>query len=163
MRVSLTILGEPCSKANSRMIVRFGDRPASIKSAKARGYEESAQAQIPASARVMLTGPVRATLRLFYASERPDLDPSVVLDVLQAKRAKHSSEYVRHGVYVNDRQVRELHVYHAVDRGNPRAEIEVEPMTAQQADLIDPPPPRPGERRRKPQPQPEVRAGENPF
>lgn len=161
MIVRLTILGEPCSKANSRMIVRFGDRPASIKSAKARGYEATAQAQIPASARAMLTGPVRATLHLFYASQRPDLDPSVVLDVLQAKRHKQSSEYVRHGVYLNDRQVRELHVYHAIDRANPRAEIEVETLTAQQADMIDPPPPRPG--KRTPKPQPEVRAGENPF
>ena len=161
MKVSLTILGEPCSKANSRMIVRFGDRPASIKSAKARGYEADAQAQIPASARVMLTGPVRATLRLFYASQRPDLDPSVVLDVLQAKRAKQSTEYVRHGVYVNDRQVRELHVYHAIDRANPRAEIEVEPLTAQQADIIDPPPPRPG--KRTPKPQPEIQPGQTPF
>lgn len=161
MIVRLTILGEPCSKANSRMIVRFGDRPASIKSAKARGYEETAQAQIPASARVMLTGPVRATLRLFYASQRPDLDPSVVLDVLQAKRHKQSAEYVRHGVYLNDRQVRELHVFHAIDRANPRAEIEVEPMTPQQADMIDPPPPRPGKRAAKP--RPELVPGQNPF
>lgn len=137
MKVTLTILGEPASKANSRMIVRFGDRPASIKSAKARSYEEHAQAQIPTSARAMLTGPVRATLRLFYASQRPDLDPSVVLDVLQAKRYKRSNEFSRHGVYLNDRQVRELHVYHAIDRENPRAEIEVEPLEAQQAALVD--------------------------
>jgi Holliday junction resolvase RusA-like endonuclease len=124
--VKFTILGEACSKANSRQIVNFGERPAVIKSKKARDYERDAQRQIPQSARVMFTGPVRVTLRIFYASERPDLDESVVLDVLQAKFAKGTRELVRAGVYANDRQVREKHVYHAIDKRNPRAEIEVE-------------------------------------
>lgn len=126
MKVALVILGEPASKANSRQLVRFGKRPASIKSAKARNYERDAQLQIPMSARVMLTGPVRVTLRIFYASQRPDLDESVILDVLQAKRVRGSEDFERLGVYVNDRQVREKHVYHAIDKTNPRAEIEVE-------------------------------------
>lgn len=48
---------------------------------------------------------------------------------------------------------------------NQRAEIEVEPMTAQQADIIDPPPPRPGatSKKRTPKPQPEIQPGQNPF
>jgi hypothetical protein len=85
--VRLTILGEPASKANSRELVKFGRgdkaRPALIKSKKARDYERDALRQIPSAARAGLTGPVRVTLRIFYASERPDLDESVVLDVLQ--------------------------------------------------------------------------------
>lgn len=116
--ICFTILGEPASKANSRQIVRFGKRLASIKSLKARNYEKSAQLQIPASARQMLEGPVCVTIRIFYASQRLDLDESVILDVMQAR------DGVR-GVYVNDRQVREKHIYHSIDKENPRAEIQV--------------------------------------
>jgi Holliday junction resolvase RusA-like endonuclease len=42
---------------------------------------------------------------------------------------------VQKGVYRNDRQVREKHVFHAIDRANPRAEIEVEPIEAQQQEM----------------------------
>ncbi|MBB5408578.1 Holliday junction resolvase RusA-like endonuclease [Paraburkholderia sp. HC6.4b] len=116
-------------------------RPMSIKSDKARAYERYALPQIPANCRVQLTGPVRVTLRIFYASERPDLDESVVLDVLQSRYAKvkrHGAkvrELVHAGVYVNDRQVREKHVYHGIDRTNPRTEVIVEPLAAQQCAL----------------------------
>lgn len=157
MIVRLTILGEPASKANSRMLVKFGDRPASIKSGKARNYEKDAQAQIPQSARVMFEGPVRVTLAIYYASERPDLDESVVLDVMQAKYEKGTRELVRAGVYSNDRQVREKHVYHHIDRANPRAEIIVESLAPQQAALITDQP------IFRPNPQPETPAGTNPF
>ncbi|CAG9258494.1 Crossover junction endodeoxyribonuclease RuvA [Paraburkholderia unamae] len=148
--ISLVIRGEPASKANSREIVtrRYRDeagqvrtRPQSIKSDKARDYERAALLQIPAACRVRLTGPVRVTIRIFYATERPDLDESVVLDVLQDRYAKRDPkskkprELVQAGIYRNDRQVRERHVYHAIDRANPRAEIVVEPLTAQQCAL----------------------------
>ena len=142
MKISFTILGEPASKSNSRQLVTFGrgedKRPALIKSKKARNYERDALLQIPQEARVMLEGPVRVTLRIFYASERPDLDESVVLDVLQARYRKIGGErmLVQRGVYLNDRQVREKHVFHAIDRANPRTEIEVEPLVAQQQALI---------------------------
>jgi Holliday junction resolvase RusA-like endonuclease len=130
--VRLTILGQPCSKANSRQIVRIKDRPASIKSPEARAYERGALMQIPPAARVRMEGPVRVTLRLYYASERPDLDESIVLDVLQDRwdRANATSDraLVQAGVYRNDRQVREKHVYHGIDKRNPRAEVMVEPM-----------------------------------
>jgi len=135
-QIRFTILGEAASKANSREIVVRGGRPASIKSEKAL---------IPPIHRVQLTGPVRATLRIFYASERPDLDESIVLDVLQdrykaeklTQRQKDAGIkprriLVQRGVYVNDRQVREKHVYHGIDRTNPRIEVLIEPLTAQQ-------------------------------
>lgn len=128
--VAFTILGEPASKANSRQVVRIKGRPAVIKSRKALSYEMHAALQIPPAACVMFTEPVRVTMRIYYATERPDLDESVVLDVLQAKfsTSKDGARRfcVRAGVYVNDRQVREKHIYHAIDRKNPRAEIEVE-------------------------------------
>lgn len=41
------------------------------------------------------------------------------------------------GVVRNDRQFREMHFYHHIDRHNPRAEIEVEPMVAQQPDMLE--------------------------
>lgn len=126
MRVEFTILGEPASKANSRQIVRFGNRPAVIKSRKARGYAFTAALQAPKLAHP-LTGNLRAHLRLFYASQRPDLDESIVLDALQGR------------VYANDRQIREKHVYHGVDKSRPRAEIVIETMDLQQCNIDDVP------------------------
>src|SRR4051812_672621 len=82
-RIAFTILGQPQSKANSRQLVTINDRPAFIKSKAARTFERDAVRQIPSFARQRLTGPVRVTLRLYYATERPDLDESIVLDVLQ--------------------------------------------------------------------------------
>lgn len=127
---AFTILGEPASKANSRKIVTIGGRPASIKSDKARAYVRDALRQIPPAARRRVDGPVSLTVRIFYATERPDLDESVILDVLQDQYAGVGPmrHLVQAGVYRNDRQVRERHVFHAIDRKNPRAEIVVERM-----------------------------------
>jgi len=152
MKVSLVIKGEPASKANTRKLATVGPKDKRrllfIKSEKARNYERDALPQIPTTARLMLAGPVRVTMRIYYASERPDLDESVVLDVLQAKRAKGSKEFVRRGVYVNDRQVREKHVYHAIDRANPRTEIEVEEIAAGLFEELPAPPVRSASERR---------------
>ena len=143
--IRFTILGEPASKANSRQIVTIAGRPASIKSKKARGYEHDALRQIPPAARQRIEGPVRVTLRIWYASERPDLDESIVLDVLQDRYANvkfqdaigmcTKREMVQAGVYRNDRQVREKHVFHAIDRANPRTDVIVEALQAQQPSL----------------------------
>jgi hypothetical protein len=148
--IRFTILGEPASKANSREIVMIAGRPSVIKSEKARDYEANAIRQIPPTARVALEGPVRVTIRIFYASERPDLDESVVLDVLQHRWSKAKKDtttgavlvprtIVQKGVYCNDRQVREKHIFHAIDRHNPRAEITVELLMAltEQANLLE--------------------------
>jgi hypothetical protein len=135
--IRFTIIGEPASKANSRQIVTIGDRPSVIKSKKARDFERDALRQIPPAARVAIEGPVCVTLRIYYASERPDLDESIVLDVLQNRYKGKGADrvLVQKGVYVNDRQVREKHVYHCIDRVNPRAEVCVEPRQAQQPEL----------------------------
>jgi len=144
--ITLTIYGEPASKSNSSKIVKIGRgenaRSSLIKSEKAREYETNALRQIPPAARVQLKGPVSVTMRIFYSTERPDLDESVILDVLQDRfqsvkvgeiKQRH---LVQKGVYANDRQVREKHIYHAIDRLNPRAVIEVRPLQAEQADLL---------------------------
>ena len=140
--ITFTIYGEPASKANSRKIVTIAGRPSVIKSEKAREYETNALRQIPPAARLQLKGPVSITIRVFYATERPDLDESVILDVLQDRfksvqvGAVKQRHLVQKGVYSNDRQVREKHIYHAIDRLNPRAVIEVRPLQAEQADLL---------------------------
>jgi len=153
--ICFRILGEPASKANSRQLVaiplvKHGHktgrmRAASIKSEKARNYEADAAAQIPSWAKQMLQGPVKVTMRIYYASRRPDLDESVILDVMQAKyhRIKDPktgeilrTDLVRRGVYVNDRQVEWKDIRKAIDTVNPRAEITVEPIDPQQDDLL---------------------------
>lgn len=149
--IRFCILGEPASKANSREIgvLKFRDkatgeaktRPTVRKSDKALAYETAALRQIPPAARQRLEGPLRMTLRIFYASERPDLDESLILDCLQDRYAteKRGDEktrvLVQAGVYRNDRQVRERHVFHAIDKRNPRAEIVVEPIPGAQEAL----------------------------
>jgi len=135
--IRFVILGQPHSKANSRRLVKFGERIASVKSKEALRYVKDAQRQIPATARQMLEGPVRMTLRMFYGSERPDMDESIVLDVLQPVYSGKGDARVMvvKGVYRNDRQVRERHVYHFIDRANPRVEIEIEPRQPQQPGL----------------------------
>lgn len=120
--LKLCILGEPASKANSRQIVMLGKRMAVIKSKKAREYEAVAIRQVALQCRAAgwrchAIGQMRVTMTIYYGSERPDLDESVVLDVMQMT------------VYGNDRQVREKHVYHAIDRANPRAEILIEALS----------------------------------
>jgi Holliday junction resolvase RusA-like endonuclease len=140
--IRFTIFGEAASKANSRKIATIGNRPAIIKSKKALGFERDALMQIPPAARQQLEGPVRVTLRMYYASERPDLDESVVLDVMQnryktfGKGEHRKRELMQKGVFVNDRQVREKHVFHHIDKSNPRVEITVEPLDAQQPALF---------------------------
>lgn len=139
--IEFVILGEPASKANSRKIVTINGRPSSIKSDKAREYERNALKQIPPRYRVRYSGPVAVTLKIYYASERPDLDESVVLDVLQDRyeTVKVGDEKVRQlaqkGVYRNDRQVREKHVYHGIDKANPRTHVSILPLMPQQAEL----------------------------
>lgn len=145
--ISFTILGEPASKANQRRIVNFGERTALVKSKKALGYERDSLRQIPPAARQRLEGPVCVTLRIYYASERPDLDESIVLDVLQDRWSKvpgglagTDRRLAQAGVYRNDRQVREKHVYHCIDRRNPRTDVEVVALQAQQPELELPEP-----------------------
>lgn len=107
-----TILGEPASKANSRQIVRIGGKLRVIKSIKARRYVYEVARQVaPLPEDKQLRAPIAMTAHVYYASQRPDLDPSLILDALQGR------------IYANDRAVRQMHLFHHIDRENPRAEI----------------------------------------
>lgn len=136
--IKFTIFGEPASKSNSRKLVTINQRPAFIKSKKALNYEHDALRQIPPAARVQIQGPVRVTLRIWYATERPDLDESVILDILQNrfKGKAEARQLIQKGVYCNDRQVKEKHIYWGKDPLAPRTEVVVEAMELPQAELF---------------------------
>jgi Holliday junction resolvase RusA-like endonuclease len=142
--ITFTILGQPQSKANSRVLSTIGPKDARRtilrKSNEALQWESDALRQIPPKARLRLEGQVSVTIRIWYASERPDLDESLVLDVLQDRWSKKNAitgkrELVQAGVYRNDRQVREKHVFHAIDRRNPRVDVVIEAMQVQQEEF----------------------------
>lgn len=107
------IFGEPASKANSRRVVRIAGQSRLIKSSKALTYSEHFRKQVrPIDP--LITNDVRITMKIYYASRRPDLDESLILDLLQGL------------IYVNDRQVKEKHIYWGLDKKCPRAEIIVD-------------------------------------
>lgn len=108
--VKLTILGQPYSKSNSRRILFIKGKVRNIKSEKALNYVESAQKQLTVL-KPLLEGELSMTLNIYYSNQRPDMDESLILDILQGY------------IYLNDRQIRERHCYHFIDRLNPRTEI----------------------------------------
>ncbi len=59
----------------------------------------------------MLQGDLQAEIKIYYATRRPDLDESVILDCMQDK------------IYKNDRQVKRKVIEWGLDRENPRAEV----------------------------------------
>lgn len=85
-----------------------------IKSAKALNYVDVFKQQVSGSYHEPLIGDVSVTMTIWYASRRPDLDESLILDLLQDV------------AYLNDRQVKEKHIFWGgVDKENPRCEITV--------------------------------------
>jgi Holliday junction resolvase RusA-like endonuclease len=111
--LSQIIFGEPASKANSRRLVHFGGMSRLIKSAKALSYADVFKQQCRPLAKLM-EGDLRVTMWIYYASRRPDLDESLILDLMQGL------------IYANDRQVKERHTYWGLDPDKPRTEILVE-------------------------------------
>ena len=112
---SFIVLGEPASKSNSRRLVTIKGRPAFIKSKKALDYIKNFQKQCPAL-NPLMEGYLEVEMTIYYATRRPDLDESVILDCMQDK------------IYKNDRQVKSKIVRWGLSKSNPRAEIEVRPI-----------------------------------
>ena len=108
----IIVKGEPASKANSRRLITVGGKPRFIKSSKALSYAEAFSLQV-LKVEPLLVDELSVYMWIYYATQRPDLDESLILDLLQDK------------IYINDRQVRERHVYHYIDKDNPRVEIYV--------------------------------------
>ncbi len=116
--LSLKIFGEPASKANSRRMVYSGGKPMFIKSQKALDYSTMFKQQCVVAPTQQFTTDVVVTIRIWYASRKPDLDESLILDLLQGV------------AYENDRQVKEKHIYWmGVDKVNPRCEIDINKLT----------------------------------
>jgi hypothetical protein len=113
--VSFVIHGEPASKANSRRMVLIKGKPRLIKSKKALDYCKMFAEQCPILEN-LIESDVSVYITIYYASRRPDLDESVILDEMQGK------------IYKNDRQVKEKHIVWGLDRDNPRSHIRIEIM-----------------------------------
>ena len=111
--ISLIIFGEPASKSNSRRVVRINNTSRLIKSKKALSYSDMFRNQCRRLT-TLLTGDLMVTMHIHYASRRPDLDESLILDLMQGL------------IYANDRQVKERHTYWGLDHDKPRTEILVE-------------------------------------
>jgi Holliday junction resolvase RusA-like endonuclease len=116
--ITFTVLGQPASKANSRRLVIFKNRLRPIKSKRGLDYCDAFIKQCPVLDTLM-DGELVAHIHIWYASQRPDLDPSLILDLMQER------------IYQNDRQVREMHLYHWIDKDNPRAQITIERRQSQ--------------------------------
>lgn len=127
--IKFTIRGQAASKSNRRRLVLMGGKIRPIKSVEALAFERAAQLQIPKAARIGFAGEVALTLTMYYANQQSDLDESVVLDALQDQFARVGGKRIvtAIGVIRNDRQVREKHVYHFIDKANPRVEVEIAP------------------------------------
>lgn len=112
---TFVIFGEPASKANARRLVTIRGRPAFIKSKKANDYMDDFRRQCEEQAKGMkpTDRDVKVEMMIHYASRRPDLDESVILDAMQGI------------VYENDRQVRQRMVYWGLDKELPRAVIRI--------------------------------------
>lgn len=116
--INITIMGETCSKSNSRRLVNRGGKPMFIKSQKALDYEANALVQLKLHKNrykwQTIEGPCVLEAEIYYASRRPDLDVSLLQDVLE-----------KGGVYKNDRQIVELHLFKHLDKNNPRSVVTV--------------------------------------
>ncbi len=115
---SLVIIGEPASKANSRRLVSIKGRMVPIKSKKALAYSKDFNNQCPVLEN-LYEGDLAIAMKIFYQSKKPDLDESLVLDLLQGK------------VYKNDRAVKMKHIEWGLDREYPRSLIVLGPLEKQ--------------------------------
>ena len=107
------VTGECPSAKNQRRIVKFGNRPALIKSKKALAYVDSFNAQCHILD-TLLEGDVALWVDAYYQSRRPDLACiELIQDLLQGR------------AYANDRQVKASGSVWNLDRENPRVRIRV--------------------------------------
>jgi hypothetical protein len=109
----MIIYGEPASAKNQRKIVKFGSRPALIKSDKARTYGNVFNDQCPILDS-LLEGDLSLRIDVWYASRRPDLACTDFIQDLLQKR-----------VYANDRQVKAQMSVWNLARKDPRCRIQV--------------------------------------
>jgi len=108
---TFTIYAEAASKSNSRRLVSIGGKPAIIKSEKAARYCDDFRRQCPILDPLFL-GDLHLDIDVWYGSRRPDLDESLILDLMQNR------------IILNDRQVKSRRVRWGLDI-NPRCVVTV--------------------------------------
>ena len=106
----VSILGEPASKANSRRLVFISGKPRFIKSKKALLYSRNFDLQCPVR-KNLFEEDLSIAIKIYYKTRRPDLDESLILDLLQGK------------IFKNDRSIKSKHVEHGLDKEQPRSVI----------------------------------------
>ena len=106
----ITIHSEPSSKANSRRLVSIGGKPRFIKSKKALLYSREFSLQCP-TRKEMFEEDLSIAIKIYYRTRRPDLDESLILDLLQNK------------VYKNDRSIKSKYIEHGLDKEQPHSVI----------------------------------------
>lgn len=114
--VRLTIMGQVYSMKNSKIPRRNG--PGMLKHPKARQFERDFLMQVRPEHRKELGSkkrPLRVAVRVFYPSNRQDLDAELIMDLLQKSQ-----------IILNDRYIVEKHLFRELDKRNPRCEICVE-------------------------------------
>ena len=108
----ITIYGEPSSKANSRRLVKIHGKTRFIKSKKALLYSRDFDHQCPIRREPFeKKEDLAVAMKIFYKTRRPDLDESLILDLLQGR------------VYENDRSVKSKFIEWGLDKENPRTLI----------------------------------------
>lgn len=112
LSVSGAIHANLASKANSRRFIRPG---LIIKSKPAMEFVAAAE-KVISTLPTLWEGPVALYADVFYKNRRPDLDVSLLMDVLQGR------------IYQNDRQVEEIVATKHWDKLDPRVEWEVKTL-----------------------------------
>ena len=113
---TLTIHGEPASKANSRQLVLIKGRMVPIKSKKALSYMRAFDQQCRIL-NPLMDGDLAIAMMIYYRTRRPDLDESLVLDLLQGR------------VYKNDRAIKLKYVEHGLSKDDPRVVMAIGPLS----------------------------------
>jgi Holliday junction resolvase RusA-like endonuclease len=91
-------------------LVFLGGKPRFIKSKKALKYSRDFDLQCPVRKK-MFEEDLSIAIKIYYRSRRPDLDESLILDLLQGK------------VYKNDRSIKAKYVEHGLDKEFPYSVI----------------------------------------
>ena len=109
---AFVIEGEPASKSNARQLVLIKGRMVPIKSKKALAYKKLFEQQCPTREEVF-TEDLIVCMKIFYKTRRPDLDESLILDLMEGS------------IYKNDRSIKLKYIEHGLDKESPRTLIVV--------------------------------------
>lgn len=117
------IKGSYVSMKNSKRIVRFGNRIASIKKQKALDWEQLAAMQIRPAKEPYL-GPVALIGHFYYDNVRADLDENLLKDFLQIRKpGKPCAKLVK-----DDNQIKRHDTIWMLDKQNPRVVFALIPL-----------------------------------